>query len=165
LKSPAVCTKLGFLRYFPFMVIVLFITLSCDSSRLFDHSVNLPPEGWHMDSTATFRIEVTDTIALSSFFINLRNNNDYSYRNFYLFLNTTFPDGILARDTIELILADRTGKWLGKGFGRIRDNQIEVRTGLRFPQSGTYIFGIEQAMRDTLLTGIENVGIRIEKKN
>jgi gliding motility-associated lipoprotein GldH len=143
----------------------MFILLSCDSSRMFDHSVNIPAEGWHMDSSATFTIEVTDTITKNTFFINLRNNNDYSYRNFYLFLNTTFPDGTLARDTIELILADRTGKWLGKGFGRIRDNQIEVRSELRFPLIGTYIFGIEQAMRDTLLAGIENVGIRIEKKH
>lgn len=153
----------GFLRNFLYFLILMLVMLSCDSSRMFDHSVNIPAEGWHMDSTATFNIEVSDTVALNNFYINLRNNNDYSYRNLYLFLNTTFPDGKLARDTIELILADRAGKWMGKGFGRIKDNQIIVRAGLRFPHSGTYVFGIGQAMRDTLLVGIENVGIRIEK--
>jgi gliding motility-associated lipoprotein GldH len=119
--------------------------------------------GWHFDSTKLFEIQVHDTLHPFDFYINLRNNNDYGYSNFYLFLNTRLPNRDFSRDTIELVLADRSGKWLGKGFGRYRDHQILVRENLVFPFRGTYLFEIEQAMRDTLLVGIENVGIRVER--
>jgi len=115
-----------------------------------------------MDSTARLEVEIDDTIQSFSFFINVRNNDNYPYRNLYLFLNSLLPGGERARDTIELLLADRSGKWLGKGFGQLKDNQIKVRSDLRFPTKGTYLFEIEHAMRDTVLTGIENIGIRIE---
>lgn len=145
-------------------LLLLLVIQSCDSHRYFDESVKIPDDGWHKDSTAFFNVEIEDTIRFYSFFINLRNNNDYPYSNFYLFLNSRLPDGDLAKDTIELTLADRTGRWLGKGFGRIRDNQIKVRSRLKFPRKGSYVFEIEQAMRDTTLAGIESVGIRIERE-
>lgn len=135
--------------------------MSCDRNRYFDQTINIQDDGWHTDYTALFELEVTDTISLFDFYINLRNTVDYKYSNFYLFLNTALPDGMTARDTIELILAQRSGRWLGKGFGKYRDNQILVRRGLQFPLAGNYVFEIEHAMRDTLLTGIGSVGIRI----
>jgi gliding motility-associated lipoprotein GldH len=155
------------LRNYPTIIIffgILLGCISCDSSRYYDQSVKTSADGWHSDSTIILEVEVKDTLQLFDFYINLRNNSDYRYSNFYLFLNTIFPDGAMARDTIELTLADRTGKWLGKGFGSFSDHQVKVRPDLRFPAAGKYIFEIEQAMRDTSLVGIENVGIRIEKQ-
>jgi gliding motility-associated lipoprotein GldH len=81
----------------------------------------------------------------------------------YLFLNTRLPNSNLTRDTIELVLADVNGKWLGKGFGAIKDNQIPVRNNLIFPIKGEYIFGIEQAMREETLVGLVDIGIRVEQ--
>ncbi|HPX34797.1 MAG TPA: gliding motility lipoprotein GldH [Bacteroidales bacterium] len=150
-------------------IILLFIyasiclVTSCDQNRFFDQSVKIPETGWHLDSVAMFELEVMDTLGFYSFYINLRNTTNYTYSNFYLFLNTTLPDGEHARDTIELILADKKGKWIGKGSGRLRDNQILIRPNLHFPLKGKYVFGIQHAMRDTILTDIKNIGIRIEK--
>lgn len=145
----------------PALILLLLCCLSCDRNRYFDQTLNIEDEGWHKDYAAVFEVEVTDTISLFDFYINLRNTVDYKYSNFYLFLNTRLPDGMTARDTIELILADRSGRWLGKGFGKYRDNQLLVRRGLQFPMAGKYVFEIEHAMRDTLLTGIGSAGIRI----
>ncbi|NCC72997.1 MAG: gliding motility lipoprotein GldH [Sphingobacteriia bacterium] len=145
------------------LIVMVFIAgISCDRSRFFDQTVDIPAQGWHMDSTARLEVEIDDTIQSFSFFINVRNNDNYPYRNLYLFLNSWLPEGERARDTIELVLADRSGKWHGKGFGQLKDNQIKVRSNLRFPTKGKYLFEIEHAMRDTVLTGIENIGIRIE---
>jgi len=66
-------------------------------------------------------------------------------------------------DTIECLLADDSGKWLGKERGKMVDNRILFRRGIRFKLSGNYSFEFEQAMRDTDLNGIEDFGIRIEK--
>lgn len=143
------------------MISVFLMLWSCDANRFYDQSLELPEDGWHKDSTAGFTVQVEDTTKAYDFFITLRNNDDYPYRNFYLFMITTLPNQNMTRDTLELILADRQGKWLGKGFGAVKDNQIMVRKDLLFPLSGTYHFMIQQAMRQEKLKGITDVGIRI----
>lgn len=135
---------------------------ACDANRFYDQSLDLPASGWHQDSIAGFTVHVEDTTKPYNFYITLRNNDEYPYRNFYLFLSTRLPNNNLTRDTIELILADKEGKWLGKGFGAIKDNQIQIRQNLVFPISGPYHFRIQQAMRQETLKGILDVGIRIE---
>ena len=82
----------------------------------------------------------------------------------YLFPQLDDPlGGAYARDTIECILADNSGKWLGEGSGDIWDNQILFKKGVRFRKTGTYRFTLEQAMRVENLPLIMDVGMRIEK--
>lgn len=144
-----------------FSLVILFT--ACDPGRLYDESEGIPENGWHKDSIAEFIIQVDDTTQLYNFYITVRNNDNYTYRNLYIFLNTRFPNGHTTRDTIELVLADVNGKWLGKGFGAIKDNQIQVRKNLIFPLMGEYVFGIEQAMRKKSLVGLVDIGIRVEQ--
>ncbi len=146
-----------------FISFLIFILYSCDKNRLFDESIEIPDTGWNQDSVIVFKnIGIQDTSKTYNFYINLRNTTDYRYSNIYFFLNTQFPDGKIRRDTIELILAGNDGRWFGKGFGHIRDNQILIRNELKFPQPGKYIFKFEQAMRKENLKEIKDIGIRIE---
>lgn len=78
-------------------------------------------------------------------------------------MQTHFPDGQLAVDTIEIFLADLQGNWLGKGMGKNKDLQVLFRKRGRFPMSGNYHISLEQAMRRKALPGIKSVGIRIER--
>ena len=151
-------------KYLPALLMLglLVIAGACDRNRLYDRSLALPEKGWHKDSVAAFTVTVEDTSRLYDFYITLRNTDDYEFRNFYLFLNTRLPNNNVMRDTLELILADKEGKWLGKGFGAVHDYQIRIRENLKFPLSGEYRFGIEQAMRKEKLKGITDVGIRFE---
>lgn len=142
-----------------FVVIMLW---SCDANRFYDQSLALPSTGWHKDSIAGFEVHVEDTARPYNFYITIRNDDAYPYRNFYLFLSTTLPNNNETRDTLELILASKQGKWLGNGFGAVKDNQIKIRENLLFPIGGSYHFRIEQAMRQDVLPGISDIGIRIE---
>ena len=81
-----------------------------------------------------------------------------------MFLETEFPNKTLSRDTVECILADDAGKWLGDGSGDIWDNRILFKKGVRFRQAGKYIFSLEQAIRVQNLPMIMDVGMRIEKQ-
>lgn len=144
-------------------VVILLLT-SCDPGRVYDQSREISPEGWHKDSAAVFMVDVGDTLSARRFMISLRHTADYRYSNFYLFMDTYFPNQTMARDTIELILADKTGEWRGSGFGSIKDLQVPVRENLRFPVTGTYRFEIRQAMRQNTLKGIKSIGIRVEKQ-
>ena len=146
-----------------FVIGMTALVTSCDPARVFDETVAIEGPGWHRDSVFHYHVEVVDTLQLHNFFISMRNNTDYPYSNIYIFLTTTFPNGHSTTDTIECILAGRDGHWLGNGSGRIKDNLIMLQPNLRFPIAGDYHFSLEQAMRDTVLVGIEDVGLRIER--
>jgi gliding motility-associated lipoprotein GldH len=103
-------------------------------------------------------------VSLHNVYINIRNASGYAYSNLYLFLDTKYPNNSMSRDTIECILADPSGKWLGDGSGDIWDNQILFKKNVRFKQIGTYKFRYEQAMRMPKLPMIMDVGLRIEKQ-
>ena len=144
---------------------LLILTLiSCDRARVYDNSIDIINQSWNKDSLVRFTFNIEDTLSLHRFYINVRHNTDYPYSNIYFFMSGKFPDGHTTRDTIECLLADPKGNWIGKGSGKIRDNRILLREHLRFPVSGEYIIEIEQAMRDVSLRGIEDIGIRIERE-
>ncbi|MBS4057600.1 MAG: gliding motility lipoprotein GldH [Bacteroidales bacterium] len=136
---------------------------ACSNSSLIDDYHALPAEGWSKTDKQQFELNITDTTVSYRFFINIRNTVDYKYSNLYVFLNTRFPNGNHTRDTIECLLAEPSGKWVGHGMGRIRENQILLNQSLRFPIRGKYKFELEQAMRTDTLQGITDIGIRIQQ--
>lgn len=137
---------------------------SCNTAMIYNQTEDI--EGtWNRYDSAVFHVPIEDTAALYNFYINIRNNNDYRYSNLYVFFHSIFPNGNKTHDTLEFILADKRGKWLGKGIGEIKENNILIRKNMRFPVQGEYTFKIEQGMRSDDLKGIEDIGISIEKSN
>jgi gliding motility-associated lipoprotein GldH len=142
----------------------LFFLSACNSGVIFDNNKSISGDVWKSDQIIRFDVPVEDTVHIFKFYLNLRNTTSYRYANIFLFIDSTFPDGKQARDTVECILADPSGKWLGKGISNIRDNQVLLRRGLRFPQKGNYIFEFQQAMREHELKGIMDIGLRIVRE-
>ncbi|MCK4569566.1 MAG: gliding motility lipoprotein GldH [Bacteroidales bacterium] len=148
-----------------FYLIIILITLtfgSCKQGSVYHEYITIEGANWYSDSVLHYEVVIEDSISLNDFYINIRNNTDYPFSNLYLFLTTEFPNGHSTRDTIECILADKNGKWLGSGSGRIKDNKIMLQQALRFPLRGTYHFYLEQGMRHEQLKGIEDIGFSIE---
>ena len=140
-------------------IIALFLSInSCDSNTVYNQNVELPSNGWVSNKAVSFNIDITDSISTHNFGINIRNNTNYRYSNLYLFLLTEFPNGNISRDTIECMLANETGHWLGKGWGDIKENNILLKSGLRFPLTGNYKFLIQQGMRVDTLMGLNDIG-------
>ena len=55
------------------------------------------------------------------------------FRNIYLFVTTTSPDGKTITDTLQYNLADEKGKWYGKGFGDIHELNLPYKSNVYFP--------------------------------
>ena len=142
----------------------MFFLSSCDPKRVFEKDEEIKNSIWNKEAKVHFEINISDTISAHNFYVNVRNADGYPYSNIYMFITTVFPDKKFSRDTLECILADESGKWLGSGLGDIWDNQILFKKGVRFPVQGTYRFTLEQAMRVDNLPMIMDVGLRIEKQ-
>ena len=152
-----------------FIILILFpatlLLTGCDKEKFFDESVSIPNDNWPADKEVAFSVNIDDTISPYRFYINVRNSASYRYSNVYFFLTTEFPGGGMSHDTIECTLADKTGKWLGRGTGKYRDNRIFIRENIKFPRIGSYTFKLNQAMREDQLKGISEAGIRLEKQH
>jgi gliding motility-associated lipoprotein GldH len=146
-----------------FFGVLLAVSLVSCGQVLFQESQTVPNKNWEIGNNITFDVEVKDTMVGYDFYIDLRNEANYPYANIYMFVNTIFPSGKSAKDTVECILADRTGRWLGNGLGDVIDNHILFKENIRFPNKGTYSFAFEQGMRNEALPAIIDVGISIEK--
>jgi gliding motility-associated lipoprotein GldH len=150
------------------LIIVLissFALSSCDRNGIYEENINTSNSTWAENNVAKFIAPIADTVSYHNIYINIRNTTDYPNCNLYLFIATTSPAGVTQIDTVEYFLADDQGKWLGKGVGYIRDNQIPYKRNVRFPQKGDYRFEIKQAMRTDSLMGISSIGVRVEKSN
>ncbi|CAL2062283.1 gliding motility lipoprotein GldH [Tenacibaculum sp. 190524A05c] len=151
---------------------LLLILVSCDSKRVYDEYTSIDNNKWEINTPVTYQFEVTDTLAKRNLFINIRNNSDYEYSNLFLVTKMSFPDGHKIVDTLEYDMADKNGKFLGKGFSELKESKLFYKEQILFPIQGSYTLDIFQAMRKggevegiNELDGIVNVGFRIEKIN
>jgi len=146
-------------------LLFLVAATSCKINSIYEKSEDIPKEEWNKNLAVKFDIPVTDTINGYRIVVNVRNSNEYPYSNLFLFISTQSPQGASIRDTLEITLADDKGKWLGKGFGGVWSSETAMRNNMviRFPASGIYKVEVYQAMRDDVLKGIKDIGLRVEK--
>lgn len=150
-------TRLRYLLVF----CVAFIFFSCDSNRIYEENFSVENNVWNYEDVKTFSFEITDTMSPLDLFVNIRTTPDYGYSNLYVFLYSEYPNGYSDKDTLEFILAEQDGKWLGESSGTVIENQILISRGGRFPYSGKYTFKIQHAMREKDLPEIIDVGFRV----
>ena len=143
--------------------IVMFI--SCDSSIVFEEYKSFENQKWNTDSVASFNYANSDTTSKNTIKIKLRHTVEYEFQNLFLFIETD------VMDTVELMLANKEGMWLGSGIGDVREFEFEYQNAKLFSKKGSYSFKIEQAMRYgvaekiQILNNVLSVGLSIEKQN
>ncbi len=147
-----------------FIVFFAIVVVSCSGSY-YEKSYTIENEQWNQDNLLQFNVNVDDIYARYNVYINVRNTTDYTYSNIFFFVSVLYPDNFCAIDTVEGILADPKGKWLGSGSGRYKNNRFLYKSNIMFPQTGTFVFTIEQAMREQSLQGIATIGMEVEKIN
>lgn len=137
---------------------------ACGAPGTFNQYRTVPAKGWNKDSLLVFDVPITDTVQQHNLYLGVRNDINYRYSNLWLFIEIIPPDNSAQTDTFEITLADPAGKWLGKGYGGIKTCETIYTRNVRFPLSGTYRVIIRHGMRDKLLSGITDIGIRVEEQ-
>jgi gliding motility-associated lipoprotein GldH len=142
---------------------LLLLLGACNEGTVYEKNLKIPGANWNRQEKAVFEFDIEDTAAVYSFFLNFRHAGDYPYKNIYLFSETKSPSGKLAIDTAQMLLADNKGRWMGKGIGDIYDYRFKFKEGQLFPEAGTYVVELEQAMRVKELVNVTDIGISIDK--
>lgn len=149
-----------------FALLIVLAFSSCNSEVAYSNQQSVSDE-WKNTALIQFDFDHFDTISNYQFILSVRNNTDYEYQNIFFFVKLINPDGIISRDTVECQLADYRGKWLGAGFGKIKEVSTSFGSEFVLNRAGKYEIVIEHAMRTTNnegLIGVEDVGIQIIKK-
>ena len=130
-----------------FFAITLF---SCGNTTYENyHSFNY--SGWHTDSVIRFKYTVVDTAKTYDLTLKIRHTVDYEFQNLFLFLED------IKKDTVEIILASKNGKWLGSGISDVREVEYVFDKNRIFSKKGEYKIRVEQAMRYGPKDKIENL--------
>jgi len=150
---------------FSFIIVFIFLLLllSCNSHVVYTNSEQMAKETWSLMDIPTFKVPITDTLNSNNVIFTIRSGSAYPFRNIYLFVSTTSPDGKKITDTLQYNLADEKGKWYGKGFGDVHELNLPYKSNVYFPIKGTYEFKIQHGMRIENLKGVYDFGLRIEK--
>lgn len=153
-----------------FLLVVFMV--SCDGRTVKSDYSPTQNGVWNKDSVLKFSFEELDTLKKYNMFINVRNDGTYPYSNLFLIADLQFPNGDVLRDTLEYEMSKPDGKWLGTGYGSLKENKLWYKENVVFPTSGVYNLEISHAMRKNgqvngiiELEGITDVGYLIEKSN
>ncbi|WP_294208875.1 gliding motility lipoprotein GldH [uncultured Chryseobacterium sp.] len=140
----------------------LVLFFSCHSPEG-DVKMNSVDNKWNKKSEQKFNLEIADPQNPKNIIFVVRNNNDYPYSNIRFIVNfTNLQNKKKETDTLNYVLAKPNGEWLGTGFGDTKETLFQYRLNYRFPSKGKYKIGLIQAMRNDVLPGIEDVGVKIE---
>lgn len=141
---------------------VLIILSSCDEDMVYDQFTQTEGGIWRWQDAREFSVEISDTLSLHDIYIQVRHTVEYPMTNLYMFVHVKGPSGQNLKDTVNLVLAQPDGKWLGRGTGKLREIRLLYRSDTKFSEPGTYTFTLEQGMRNPELP-VTDLGIRIER--
>ena len=121
----------------------------------------LSKERWIRDSVIAFKAQdlVPGEYQLK---IRLRHTTDYMYANLRCFLSIHRNNQPIKIDTINLILADDNGDWLGDGMKGLKTIIQPVGKIAPSDSCRSYTFYLWHSMRNKELKGIKNIGIELE---
>lgn len=152
------------------VLLALTCMVSCDDSIVKSEYRATDGGSWNKDNIITFTFSEMDTVQKHDMFITIRNDETFPYNNLFLIAELNFPSGDIVTDTLEYEMALPDGKWLGKGYGSVKENKLWYKEKIVFPSSGVYKLRLSHAMRKTgnidgvvNLEGVTDVGFEITK--
>ena len=144
----------------------LLVLISCSNKQTTEQYKVFSEQKWNTDSVVVFSLNNKDSITPQDIVLKIRHSTEYKFQNLYVF--TLFRGSL---DTVEIVLSEKNGKWLGKGFGDVREMDVVLRKNIFLETNSKNKIIIEQAMRYgdsseiTNLDGVIAVGISTHKTN
>lgn len=153
------------MRNFFVLLFISGIFLSCSEQPYYDKAYSFKDKTWSQRVKPSFTVDIKDVNKAYNFIITLRTTTDYKYNNLWVFLNTTTPDGIKAREPFQIIVTNPDGSWAGSKTGTIVENYLPFK-GRKLPAKGKYTFTLEQGITEKEIDEVLDIGLSVlEVKN
>lgn len=142
---------------------------SCSSNIVYEGSKAFANATWKENNTVLFNVADLDTLANYNINFILRNTNDYEFSSIFLIAKITKPNKTVETDTLEYLMANPDGSWLGTG-NSIKESWLAYKHNYKFDKAGNYTITVNQANRKNgnidgvkNLKGLTDIGIQITK--
>jgi gliding motility-associated lipoprotein GldH len=108
---------------------------------------------------------IQDTAQAYDIYLLLQYTPDYPYQNLHIQYQLQNEQAQITSTflTNHLLFDPKTGKPLGKGWGKKKCLKLPLITNYHFEKSGDYSLALVQFMRTEQLPGIASVGIQLCK--
>jgi len=152
------------MRLYKFLLIGLVLVFcGCQSKYYYESFKSIPNQEWTYADTLEFKVEIADTNAIYNIYVLPRHTISYPYMNLWIKIKTIYPDNEMREQRIDIPMADKSGKWFGKGVSALKLNEVSIIQNVKLKQIGKYAFKISQDMRYEPILNIRDFGFRIEK--
>lgn len=142
---------------------VSLLLTACTQPTFYEKVNKFENKTWKQNEVADYQIDVQDTSVSYQFVLTLRTTTDYQYNNLWVFWTTTTPDGEVSREPFQFQITDEAGNWTGKKSGSIVENQLTFNAR-KLPLKGIYKFRLEQAVTESNVDEVLDLGLSIEQK-
>lgn len=142
-------------------ILPVLLLFACNSGTTISEK-DFPGECWSYQDTLAFEWEVADPGTPAGLAVSMRFNQDYTYNNLFLWLETTDPDGNKSSEKLEYQLMDASGKWF-QDNSESPEIELTIRPVNLMPAEGTWKFRLVQFMQEDDLCGV--LQVRIREKN
>lgn len=140
--------------------------VACHEHTVYHSFDAIPHSGWNREDTLSFEITLNDSVLPATFtaIAEIRNENNYPYRDLYLRISHNLQDStVWETDTLHVCLTDERGNWRGKGWGGIYVSEFPLPKTCVISATGKRSVKVTHCMNDTLLQGIHDIGIRLQR--
>lgn len=143
------------------LAVISLLLLSCQQGVVFTEFKALPKSGWMADSMIVFTPVLEDSMALYDMQLLVRHTDRYGYQNLWLFVDMKQDSVLVRRDTIEAMIANERGEWLGHGVSKYTLPLLYLE---HIKLHGSeYEVIVQQGMREEMLLGITDFGLKVIK--
>jgi gliding motility-associated lipoprotein GldH len=147
------------------LLIVVSLLFGCEPNRVFEKYISIDQHEWSHNQEIIIETVIKDTTSDYNIFLNIRHNTSYPFSNLWFTLTTTYPSGKTGTLKKQILLGDNKNlEWKSECMRDICIARIPIIEKLHFSEQGKYLFTIQQIMRTDPLTGIMDVGLRIERE-
>lgn len=139
------------------------LIVSCGKAPMYSETHAFKNATWSSGEMPTFKFNVEDSTTAFDLSFVLRINNEYDFQNIWILMHTDKPDGSFSTDTVNLLLSDERGKWLGKKSGAVYSYQAVFGRQHFFKPTGKYKIRMEHAVMEPNLRGVLDLSLLVEK--
>ncbi len=143
---------------------VALVLAACQSNTLYHSYQPVPSEGWAKSDTLLYTLPDSIAAGLYALEIGIRYGAAYPYRDLWLTIAHNLQDSLTyTTDTLQVFLADEQGKRVENSPGGLFQFTFPYPKPLSISEKSGRTFYIQHFMKDSLLVGVNDVGILIAR--